>query len=117
LHLPQGVISNAKGKHMDNPEYTEIQINEALKAATGLPITVSWDGSEPCSGETANFEVCFGGDTIDILVRDHGPSFDIRERLRPGYYVTCDQAARYDTLAEKVIGIIETDMASGRLGE
>lgn len=101
---------------MDNPEYTERQINEALKAKTDLPITVSWDGNEPCSDETANFEVYFDGDTTDLVVWDHGPSFDICERIGSGHYASCDWAVRYDVLAKKLIGIIETDVASGKLG-
>lgn len=102
---------------MDDPEYTERQINEALKAHTDLPITVSWDGYEPSRDETANFEIYFEGETTDLVVWDRGPSFQIAERLRPSFYSECDWAVRYDVLAKKIIKLIEADIASGKLGE
>jgi hypothetical protein len=116
LHLPQGVISDVKGKHMDNPEYTERQINEALKDNSDLPITASWDGNEPERGETADFEIYFEGETTDVFVWDHGNTFDIYVRGDDGVFYAAGWANRYNTLAKRIIEIIEEDIASGKLG-
>lgn len=102
---------------MDNPEYTERQINEAFKAHTQLDITVKWDGWEPEQDETANFEVYLDGETTDLVVWDHGPSFDIYERDADGVYCAAGWAVRYDKLATKLTNIIEEAIAAGKLGE
>jgi hypothetical protein len=102
---------------MDNPEYTERQINEALKAHTQLDITVKWDGWEPEQDETADFEVYLEGETTDVVVWDHGPSFDIYERTGERRYAAMGWAVRYDKLAAKLTNIIEEAIAAGKLGE
>jgi hypothetical protein len=117
LHLPQGVISNVKGKQMENPEYTESQINQALKAQTDRDITVQWDGYEPESGGTADFEVYLDGETTNVVLWDHGDSFDIYERDANGVFHSAGWARLYDKLATKITNIIEEDIASGKLGE
>jgi len=102
---------------MDNPEYTESQINKALKARTKLDITVSWDGYEPEQGATADFDVYLEGETTDVVVWDHGTSFDIYERTDAHRYASMGWAVGYDKLAAKLINIIEEAIAAGKLGE
>jgi hypothetical protein len=102
---------------MDNPEYTESQINKALKAHTKLDITVSWDGYEPEQGATADFDVYLEGETTDVVVWDHGMTFDICERTDPHRYASMDWAIYHDDLAAKLINIIEEAIAAGKLGE
>lgn len=102
---------------MDNPEYTERQINAALKAHTQLDITVKWDGWEPEKDETADFEVYFEGETTDVVVWDHGSSFDIYERTGDRCYASMGWAVYYDKLAAKLTNIIEEAIAAGKLGE
>lgn len=101
---------------MDNPEYTERMVNEALKARTDLPITISWDGNEPCQDETANFEVYLDWCDTDLVVWDHGSSFDIVERSKPNHYAHVDYATKFDTLAAKLVTLIEEAIAAGKLG-
>lgn len=103
---------------MDNPEYTERMIQEAIKAQTDLPITISWDGNWPERDETANFEVFFEGCETNIFVWDHGNTFDIYiyDTAR-GIYSAAGWAGRFDKLAKEIIAIIEEDIASGKLGE
>lgn len=93
---------------MDNPEYTERAINEALG---GHSISVVWDGNEPEGGEAAAFYVCADGDDTDLMVRDHGYSFEIIEGVDNRSYVSVDDATSYDDLAAKLVSIID------RLGE
>lgn len=102
---------------MDNPEYTERQINDALKAHTKLDISVQWDGWEPEQGEIAHFDVYLDGEDTDLVVWDHGPSFDIVERTAKSCYANVDWAVRYDRLAAKLITLIEEAIAAGKLGE
>ena len=73
---------------MENPDYTERQINEALKEHTPLDITVMWDGYEPERGGTADFEVYLDGETTDLVVWDHGTSFDIYARTGERRYTS-----------------------------
>ena len=93
---------------MDNPEYTERAINEALG---GHGISVVWDGDEPATGEAASFYVCADGDDTDLMVRDHGYSFEIIEGVDNRSYVSVDEAQTFDALAAKLVSIID------RLGE
>lgn len=102
---------------MDNPEYTERQINEALKAHTKLDITVQWDGDEPERDATANFEVYLDGETTDVVVWDHGTSFDIYQRTDAHRYVSLGWADGYEKLAAELTNIIEEAIAAGKLGE
>lgn len=102
---------------MDNPEYTERQINDALKAHTKLDISVQWDGWEPEQGETAHFDVYLDGETTDVVVWDHGPSFDIVERAGDRCYAAMGWAVGYDRLATKLTNIIEEAITAGKLGE
>lgn len=102
---------------MDNPEYTESQINQAFKAHTKLDITVSWDGYEPERDGTADFEVYLDGETTDVVIWDHGDSFDIYERDADGVFHSAGWARMYDKLVAKITNIIEEDIASGKLGE
>jgi hypothetical protein len=102
---------------MDNPEYTERQINAALKAHTKLDITVQWDGDEPERGATANFEVYLDDETTDVVVWDHGTSFDIYQRTDAHRYVSLGWADGYEKLAAELTNIIEEAIAAGKLGE
>lgn len=103
---------------MDNPEYTERMIQEAIKGQTDLPITISWDGHEPARDETANFDIYLDNYDTDVVVWDHGGTFDIyiRDDSR-GSYGAAGWAVHYDKLAKQIIEIIEEDIASGKLGE
>lgn len=102
---------------MDNPEYTERQINEALEASAHRDITVRWDGFEPERGGTADFEVYLNGYETNMVVWDHGNSFDIYERTAPSRYESVDDAADSDEVAQKLIEIIEEAISAGKLGD
>ena len=102
---------------MENPDYTQRQINEALKAHTPLGITVMWDGYEPERGGTADFEVYLDGDTTDLVVWDHGTSFDIYARTGERRYTSKGWAGNYKKLAANLTNIIEEAIAAGEMGE
>lgn len=102
---------------MENPDYTESQINKVLKARTQLDITVQWDGYEPEQGATADFDVYLEGETTDIVVWDHGNSFDIYERTGERCYASIGWAGNYKKLAANLVNIIEEAIAAGKLGE
>lgn len=102
---------------MDNPEYTERMIQEALKAQSDLPITISWDGSDPAPGEAANFEVYLDGCDTNYWVWDHGSSFDIVSYDADSVYRPAASAVRFDKVAKELIELIAEDIASGKLGE
>lgn len=93
---------------MENPEYTQRAINEALSAHG---ISVVWDGDEPEVGGAASFYVCADGDDTDLLVWDHGHRFEIVESVDSRSYVSIDDATSYDALAAKLVANID------RLGE
>lgn len=117
LHVPQRDISNAKGNDMDNPEYTERLINEALKARTDLPITVGWDGNYLDGDDTANFEIYFDLNETDLVLWDYGNDISIVERVGPSRYASVDYARTPTVLAKKIVALIEEEIASGKLGE
>jgi hypothetical protein len=102
---------------MENPEFTERQINEALKAHTQLDITVQWDGWEPERDQTADFEVYLDGETTDLVVWDHGTSFDIYARTSPRCYTSRGWAVGYDKLAANLTKIIEEAIVAEEKGE
>lgn len=102
---------------MDNPEYTEQQINEALEANAHRDITVRWDGCEPERGGTADFEVYLNGYDTNIVVWDHGNSFDIYERTSTSRFESVDDATGSDEVAAKLIEIIEEAISAGKLGD
>ena len=70
-----------------------------------------WDGDEPATGEAAAFYVCADGDDTDLMVWDHGYSFEIIEGVDNRSYVSVDEAQTFDALAAKLVSIID------RLGE
>ena len=104
---------------MDNPEYTERQINEALKALTDRNITIGWDGYEPSmtEEEPASFDVYLNDDATGLLVWDQNGSFDIVERTGVCFYATLDWAVRYDEVARKLVEIIEEGIAAHKFSE
>lgn len=102
---------------MDNPEYTERMVNEALKAHADLPITISWDGDWPERDETANFEIYFDGCETNLFVWDYGNSFGVVSYDADRVYRPAASAVRFDKLAKEIIELIKEDIASGKLGE
>ena len=102
---------------MDNPEYTERQINEALSGRTHLPIRVFWDGNEPERDEAACFEVCIDGCETDLWVWDYGPSFELMQDFGQSRFGYINHARHFDSIAALIVETIEEDIASGKLGD
>lgn len=102
---------------MDNPEYSERQLNEAIKVRTHLPIRVYWDGNEPGHGEAAKFEVCLDGCETDFWVWDDGSAFDLVQHFGQSRFGGIASELHYDSIAAQIIETIEGDIASGKLGE
>lgn len=102
---------------MDNPEYTQRMINEALKAQTDLPISICWDGNDPEAGEAANFEIYLDDCDTNYFVWDHGRSFEVVSYDADSVYRPAANAVRFDRVAKAIIELIAEDIASGKLGE
>ena len=101
---------------MTNPEYTERLINAALKDQTPLDISVHWDGYYPDPEDDATFHVHFNEDETDYVVWDRGSDLDIAERIGKQAYAQIDGSNSHVLLAGLIIGIIEGDIAAGKLG-
>lgn len=102
---------------MDNPNYTEHQIDEAIKAHTKRNITVKWDGWEPEQDGAAYFDVYLNGEDTGVTVCDYGRTFEIVERTGRRSYATVDWAVHYDHLASKLTDLVEEAIATGELGD
>jgi hypothetical protein len=102
---------------MENPEFTERQINKALKAASPLDISVRWDGIYPDPEDDAVFDVYFDEDTTNYFVWDHGSELDVVECLRKHAYCVINTSRSHEGVAGVLIAVIEEDIAAGKLGE
>lgn len=114
--MPEDVISNVKGTAMDNPEYTERQINAALKDQSTLDISVRWDGNYPDPEDDATFDVYFDDEETNFVVWDRGRDIDVVERIGKRAYSVIDGSRSHEIVAEIIIRAVENDIAAGKLG-
>ena len=102
---------------MENPEFTERQINAALRKRSPLDISVSWDGAYPDPEEDAVFDVHFDEDSTNYVVWDKGPDMDVVERIGKHTYSMIAGSSSHELLADIIISLIEEDIVAGKLGE
>lgn len=102
---------------MENPEYTERQINAALSERTSLDISVRWDGEYPDPEDDAVFDVYFDGEDTPYLIWDRGSDMDIVERIGRQTYSMIDGSYSHERLADILIRLIKEDLEAGKLGE
>lgn len=101
---------------MTNPEYTERQINAALKDQSTLDISVRWDGNYPDPEDDATFDVYFDDEETNFVVWDRGRDIDVAERIGKRAYSVLDGSRSYAIVAEIIIRAVENDIAAGKLG-
>ena len=97
---------------MDNPKYTETQINKQL-AKRPLNLSVLWDGDE--TAETPNFTVILGEDATLYCVEDNGDAFDIIHDIASRRCQHIAWASGYHDLADRLVEIIKEDIDAGEL--
>lgn len=102
---------------MENPEYTERQINAALNEQSSLDISVRWDGDYPASEEDAVFDVYFEGENTNYVLWDKGSDIDVVECIGNQTYSMIDGSHSHDLVAGILISLIKEDLAAGKLGE
>lgn len=100
---------------MDNPEYTETQVNKSLRIASQRDIRIKWDGAILDGDNVPEFDVWFNGDTTPFSVRDFDRSFEINEigDRDVSHYV--GYAISYQQLAAKLAETIEEAISAGQL--
>lgn len=89
---------------MENPEYTEAQIDKALAAETERDIQVMWNGDILSSGDSAFFDILIDGDKTEdgLYVEDTGGAYYIGDNTG-----RLTNAIRYrETLAKVIISFI-----------
>ena len=101
---------------MTNPEYTERQINAALKDQSTLDISVRWDGNYPDPEDDAIFDVYFDDEETNFAVWDRGRDIDVVERIGKRAYSVLDGSRSHAIVAEIIIRAVEHDIAAGKLG-
>lgn len=100
---------------MDNPEYTQTQVNKSLRIASAHDIRIIWDGAIDDGENVPEFDVWYNGDTTPFTVRDFDRSFEISELADTGvnHYVT--YAVSFQQLAAKLVETIEEAIEVGQL--
>ena len=99
---------------MDNPEYTEARINEALAAhrpARRARLEVYWDGDIVTRDEPARFRVYIADEETDYCVADSGHAFAIEQWPEASRLVEIGRARTYSGLAERLAAIFVTEEA------
>lgn len=87
---------------MDNPIYTENQINHALKRATTRNIYVVADGDD----EQPTFTVYNDDDETDLRVEDLGTTHELYE-VEGSVHREITRARHYDDVAVAIIEYLE----------
>ena len=100
---------------MESPEFTERQINAALKEQSPLDITVQWDGDYP--EEEAAFDVYLCGENTNYFIWDRGYDLDVVESISTNVYSVIDGSRSHERIANIIIAVIEEDIEAGKLGE
>lgn len=87
---------------MDNPQYTETQLNAAIRRATSANIYVIGDGDE----EQPTFEVYLNDDLTDARIEDLGAAFELYA-VDGATHHEIARAQHFDTIADQVIDYLE----------
>lgn len=97
---------------MDNPNYTEAQINKQL-AKRPLPVTVCWNGDD--TAETPIFAVYLGDDETPYHIEDNDDTFDVFREVGQRRYESMFWASGYHDIADQLVDLIKEDIDAGVL--
>lgn len=88
---------------MDNPQYTETQLNAAIRRATSRNIYVIGDGDE----EQPTFSVYLDDEETALRVEDLGTTHELYE-VDGSTHREIARAQHYDTVADQIIDYIDS---------
>lgn len=113
LHVPEEPSQQLEKSNMEEPEYTEARINQALAAAGHRDITVYWDGNIVGRDDPAVFTVFDGEDETPYWVVDCGPYFALKSERAPRHYTTHAEERTYPGIAEEIAAIVRETEETG----
>lgn len=100
---------------MNNPEYTETQINKQLALVQGdFEVHVSWNGEEP-DERGFIFNVYLYGDDTPFFVEDLGYAFEVIERTGDSRYCSVGSASNFGELARVIMLDVESALSDGTI--
>lgn len=78
-------------------------INAAIAARTGEPITVEWDGGIVTREDRPHFDVFFDGDDTPFYVLEYPATLGLYESRGRHHRDEIDIVRSYDKLAERIV--------------